>query len=658
MPKLWRIVNQPALDEQPCRCQRLGNVPILVAEGLRKAYGETPLLDDVNLSVHEGERLGLVGNNGSGKSTLARILIGEEQADEGRVARRREANIRYLPQEPKLPADRNAREVVLEGLGAWTEAFARHEELSRKIAAQEPGWEAYSEPQAAAAHDVERLGGWEHSHRVDVLLQQLGLSEINRSVDQMSGGERRRVALARLLVEEPTLAILDEPTNHLDADTIEWLETYLSEQYRGALILITHDRYVLDRVVTRTLEIDQGKVYNYEGGWHRYLEAKAERLAHADRAEANRQNLLRTELEWLRRSPKARTTKSKSRVDRVEAIRDAGGPKVEQVARFASQTQRLGNTVVEAKDLGLRIEALELVDSLDLILSRGDRLGIVGPNGAGKTTLLRALLGELEPSKGEVVVGTNTKFAYFDQGRSGLDEDESVQQNVARDRPQVTFQGRSIDIRSYLKRFLFAPHRTRDKVSSLSGGERARVALAKLLLAPANVLVLDEPTNDLDVATLAALEDMLVESNSTALIVSHDRYFLDRVATKILAFEGNCRVTAYAGNYSDYREQRTARQADMKRGSDKSAKKDKGGSAAKGQKLSYKEKQQLQRITGEIERAEREAAEVETLLNDPALYADRAEEVPGIVARQGQLQLEIEQMMTRWMELESKAAGD
>ncbi|MGB5349341.1 MAG: ABC-F family ATP-binding cassette domain-containing protein, partial [Polyangiales bacterium] len=632
------------------------HMPILVAEGLCKAYGETRLLDGVGLSVHEGERVGLVGNNGSGKSTLARILVGEEQPDAGRVARRREATIRYLSQEPDLPGGRNARDVVLEGLGAWAEAFERHEELSRLIAAQKPGWEAYTEPQAAAAQEVERLGGWENSLRVDVLLQQLGLVEMNRSVDEMSGGERRRVALARLLVEEPSLAILDEPTNHLDADTIEWLETYLREQYRGALVLITHDRYVLDRVVNRTLEIDQGKVYSYDGGWHAYLEAKADRLAHADRAEANRQNLLRTELEWLRRSPKARTSKSKARVDRAEALRDATGPKAEQVAKFAAQTKRLGGTVLEAHGLGVQLGELELVHSLDLILSRGDRLGIVGPNGAGKTTLLRVLLGELEPTQGRVVIGANTKLAYFDQGRSGLIEDESVQQNVAPDRPQVTFQGRSIDIRSYLKRFLFAPHRTRDKVSSLSGGERARVALAKLLLAPANVLVLDEPTNDLDVATLSALEEMLVASDSTALIVSHDRYFLDRVATKILAFEGDGRVIAYAGNYSDYRDQRAAGRAERKRSSDKAGPKPKSVATGKGNKLSYKEKQELQRLPGEIERAETEAREVEALLNDPALYADRAEEVPAIVARQGKLQAQIDQMMTRWMELESKVA--
>ncbi len=632
-------------------------MPILVGEGLCKAYGETRLLDGVDLSIHEGERLGLVGNNGSGKSTLARILAGEELPDEGRVARRRAAKIVYLPQEPSLPAGRRAREVVLEGLGAWAEAFERHEALSRLIAAQDPGWEAYLEQQTAAAQEVEQLGGWEHSHRADVLIQQLGLREIDCSVDEMSGGERRRVALARLLVEEPTLAILDEPTNHLDADTIEWLETYLREQYRGALMLITHDRYVLDRVVTRPLELDQGKVHSYDGGWHTYLGAKAERMAHVDRAEANRQNLLRTELEWLRRSPKARTTKSKARVDRVEALRDATGPRNEHVAQFEAQAKRLGNTVLEAKGLGVCIGTLELIESLDLILSRGDRVGIVGPNGVGKTTLLRALLGELEPTRGSVVVGTNTKFAYFDQTRSGLTEDESIQQNVAPDQPQVTFQGRSVDIRTYLKRFLFAPHRARNKVSSLSGGERARVALAKMLLVPANVLVLDEPTNDLDVATLASLEDMLVQSNSTALIVSHDRYFLDRVATKILAFEGDGRVIAYAGNYSDYRDQHAAREPTTKRSADKGPKKPRGISPRKGQKLSYKEKLELERIVADIERAEADAAEVEATLNDPTLYAARAEEVPAIVARQRELHDEIDRMMTRWMALEAKATS-
>jgi ATP-binding cassette subfamily F protein uup len=629
-------------------------VPILVAENLRKSYGEVTLLDGVNLSIHEGERVGLVGSNGAGKSTLARILLGIETADEGRVARRREATIRYLSQEPDLPMDRTARDIVFDGLGAWADAFRSHEAVSHRIAAQEPGWEELLGEQAASAHEVERLGGWERSRQVDVLLEQLGMRQILRPVSELSGGERRRVALAKLLVEEPTLAILDEPTNHLDADTIEWLETYLKQQYRGALLLITHDRYVLDRVVTRTIEIDQGQVHSYAGGWQSYLAAKAERMAHASRAEANRKNLLRTELEWLRRSPKARTSKSKARVDRAVALRDTRGPQAERIARFELQTERLGGTVLETHDLRLELGGQELVRSLSLVLQRGQRVGIVGPNGAGKTTLLKAILGEIEPSGGRVVVGKNTKFAYFDQGRSGLDEEQSLQHNVAGDRSHVDFQGKSLDIRSYLKRFLFEPHRARDRVAVLSGGERARAALAKMLLLPANVLVLDEPTNDLDVSTLATLEDMLVEGDSTALLVCHDRYFLDRVATGILAFEDDGRVTAYAGNYSDYRERRAERDAAREPLRSEADKPKKRRAASKPGKLSYKEKIELEEVVASIQQAETNAAEIEATLADPALYAQRASEIPKIVERQGEIQDELERLMSRWLELEER----
>ena len=632
-------------------------VPILVAENLRKAYGDVTLLDGVDLSIHEGERVGLVGSNGAGKTTLARILLGIDTADEGRVARRREATIRYLSQEPELPMEQTARDVVFDGLGAWADAFRTHEALSQRIAAEEPGWEGLLHEQAASAHEVERLGGWERSRQVDVLLEQLGMRQILRPIEELSGGERRRVALARLLVEEPTLAILDEPTNHLDADTIEWLETYLKQQYGGALLLITHDRYVLDRVVTRTLEIDQGQVHSYAGGWQSYLTAKAERMAHASRAEANRKNLLRTELEWLRRSPKARTSKSKARVDRAVALRDAQGPQVERAARFELQRERLGGTVLEAHDLSLELGGHELVRSLSFVLQRGERVGIVGPNGAGKTTLLKSILGTLEPSGGRVVVGKNTKFAYFDQGRSGLDDEQSLQHNVAGDRSHVEFQGKSVDIRSYLKRFLFEPHRARDRVAALSGGERARAALAKMLLLPANVLVLDEPTNDLDVSTLATLEEMIVEGESTALIVCHDRYFLDRVATGILAFEEDGQVTAYAGNYTDYRERRAERDASRERTSRTVDKPEKRNTTPKPRKLSYKEKIELERIVGSIEQAETTAAEIESTLSDPTLYAERASEVPAIVERQREIQEDLERLMSRWMELEAISTG-
>ncbi|MGB5810577.1 MAG: ABC-F family ATP-binding cassette domain-containing protein [Polyangiales bacterium] len=634
-------------------------VPILVAESLRKSYGELTLLDRVDLSIHAGERVGLVGSNGAGKSTLARIVAGLEPPDDGRVATRREATVRYLSQEPDLPVDRVARDVVADGLGAWADAFRAHDALSERISNQEPGWESLLTAQAASAHEVERLGGWERSHQVDVLLEQLGMGEVSRPIGELSGGERRRVALAKLLVEEPSLAILDEPTNHLDADTIEWLEGYLTEQYGGALVLITHDRYVLDRVATRTLEIADGKIYSYDGGWQRYLAAKAERMAHASRAEANRQNLLRTELEWLRRSPKARTSKSKARVDRAVALRDAQGPRAERAARFELQTERLGGTVLEARGLTLELGGKSLVRGFDFVLQKGERIGIVGPNGAGKTTLLKALIGAFDPAEGQVIAGQNTKFAYFDQGRSGLDDGETLQFNVAEERSHVDFQGNSVDIRSYLKRFLFEPHRARDKVSALSGGERARAALAKMLLVPANVLMLDEPTNDLDVSTLATLEAMLVAGDSTALIVCHDRYFLDRVATGILAFEADGQVTAYAGNYSDYRANKMGRRRDggARKGGD-GAQASSTTPQAKPRKLSYLEKRELTEIVDLIETTEARAAEIEASLGSPALYTEHASDVPTLIEAQRETQEKLDQLMARWMELEAIGAGE
>ena len=340
----------------------------------------------------------------------------------------------------------------------------------------------------------------------DATLTHVGVRDLSRPVGSMSGGERRRVALARLLVEAPDLAILDEPTNHLDTETIEWLEAHLASAYPGAGLLVTHDRYVLDRVVTRTLEIADGALHSYAGGWSAYLEAKAEREAQEARVESNRQNFLRSELEWLRRSPSARRTKAKARVGKAEAALAAQGPPRAGATAFRLQTERLGKTILDVRDLRLEIAGQRLVDGLELRIQPGDRIGIVGPNGAGKTTLLRALVGELAPTAGEVVIGKRTRFAYFDQRRSGLDDDASIQENVARDgKDKVTVGDQQVDVRSYLMRFLFRPERLKEKVRGLSGGERARVALARLLLEPANVLVLDEPTNDLDVQTLGAL---------------------------------------------------------------------------------------------------------------------------------------------------------
>ena len=632
-------------------------MPVLTATGLRKAFGTDPLLADADFAIHSGERVGLVGNNGSGKSTLAKILAGLLPADGGNIAVRRQATVRYLAQVPDLDPKMTAREVVREGLESWTAARARHERASADLAAGVGDADQLVAQQADAAAEVERLGGWQREHDVDAMLNHLGVTRPQGEVGTLSGGERRRVALGKLLLSRPDLAILDEPTNHLDVDTVEWLEKYLAEEHGGALLLVTHDRYVLDRVVTRTLELDGGQLYSYDGGWSSYLAAKAERQEFEARAEANRQNFLRTELEWLRRSPKARSTKQKARVHRAEAAVSATGPRREQTARLGLDTTRQGGTILDLRGVSLELGGKRLIEGLDLSLTRGERVGVVGKNGTGKTSLLRLLLGELEASAGQVTIGKNTRFAYFDQGRTGLDDELSIQECVAGKKTRLTVGEHTMDVRTYLSRFLFDPQGVRQKVGSLSGGERARVALARLLLSPANLLLLDEPTNDLDVATLGALEMMLLESDASAIVVSHDRYFLDRVATCILSFEGEGEVLRYPGDYTSYRELRDQAMRDQ-RAKEKVAAPSPKAKKPKSQKkgLSYKEERELEGLPEAIEIAEAAVAALDAELADPAIYADRGAEVPALIAKQAEARDAIDELMARWELLETKKA--
>jgi ATP-binding cassette subfamily F protein uup len=634
-------------------------VSVLIAEELHKSYGSQLVLEGVSLAIQPGERVGLLGINGSGKSTLAKILAGEEQADSGELRIAKGARVGFFAQEPVFDSALSVREIAAEGLGEWRQVRAQYEEVSKALEDGTGDMTKLLAEQARAAASIERLGGWERMHQVDTVLDHLGVTRRDALASELSGGEARRVALARLLVAQPDLAILDEPTNHLDIETIEWLEDQLTNNFKGAVLFITHDRYMLDRVAQRIIEIDRSEMHSYRGGWEAYLEAKAERMGLEERTEANRQNFLRTELEWLSRSPQARTTKQKARIKRVESVRDQGPPTGQQeVAKIALQEARSGRTIIDIRELRLELGGKVLIDKLDLCLAKGDRIGIVGGNGAGKTSLLRAVIGELPPISGDIKLGETMKVAYFEQSRANLDPEASIFENVIGNRGDVRVGKDVITPHAYLGRFQFARKRVRDKVKLLSGGERARVALAKLLIEPVNLLLLDEPTNDLDVATLSALEEMLVSTGATAIVVTHDRYFLDRIATSVLAFEGEGRVVHYASAHQALQGAKRFRASAPGSSEEAEARKEaKGLGTAKKKKkagLTYGERIELETIMERVAKCEDAASAVEAEMAAPDLYTDRSSEVPALAARLEEMQSELQQAIERWEYLEAK----
>lgn len=641
---------------------------VLAALDVTKAYGERVLLKGASLTIDESERVGIVGRNGAGKSTFAKILAGAEPADGGNVAVRRGARVAYLAQEPLIDPAMTVRTYVEEGLDRWLEARRRHDALTERLGHQPADAEELVRQQLEAAAEVERLGGWERDHEVQRVLSHLGVGDaIDRAAGTLSGGQKRRVALARILVGAPDVMILDEPTNHLDADTIDWLERHLVSDFRGAVVLVTHDRWLLDRVADRTIEVEHGNVHAYDGGYADYLAAKAERLALQERTEKNRQNFLRTELEWLRRQPKARTGKQKARIQRAEAARDVTTVREQASVVLSAEVEGVGRTILDLRGAGLRIEDRWLVRGLDLSMTVGDRLGILGPNGAGKTTLMRAIHGDLPFSEGEMVLGRRVRIGYLGQNREGLDPAHSVLEAVADAVPTVDKE--RVDPRTYLERFGFEGSAQKKKVGALSGGERARLALARLLAASSNLLLLDEPSNDLDTDTLSALEDFLSTYEGSLLVVTHDRYLLDRVTTGILCFEGDGRVTRYAGAYQAYAAAR-AREEDERKSRAKEATKrastaptaTEGEPSRRSDKkpaLSKNEQRELDGILDKIEEAERAAAAIEAELGDPALYAGGTEDprAKTIRERLDAARANAQKLTARWEELEAKKSA-
>jgi ATP-binding cassette subfamily F protein uup len=635
-------------------------MPLLDARELDRSYDRNRILAKASMTIDLGERIGLVGNNGSGKSTLGRILAGWEKPDGGILAQARDTRIDYLEQEPVLASGSTVLEIVSESLVDWNAALARHEQATEALAHPDASTdvEELIRRQAAAAEEIEHQGGWERLHEAEAILGNLQITDSSRQVDTLSGGERRRVALARILVDAPDLAILDEPTNHLDIETIEWLEDYLQNRFRGALLLITHDRRVLENVTQRTLEIHDGAIHSYSGGYVAYLEARAERAAHQERTERNRQNFLRRELEWLQRSPQARTTKQKARIDRIETIRDQAAPEKQKQIEMQTRSHRLGKTILEVGEMEIVRDEKTLVSDLTFALGAGDRVGVVGPNGTGKTSLFLTILEEIAPTAGSLTIGTNTRIGYLDQERGGLDDAETIFETLSNDRQQVQLGGESLGIAAYLERFLFDRHQQRSRIVTLSGGERARVCLARLLASDSNLLLLDEPTNDLDTTTLAALEEMLLHYAGSALVISHDRWFLDRVATSILAFEGDGRMEWHAGNYSEYRERKAAETLPVRQKTKPTREKpEPKRTTQRPKKLSFKEERELQTLLSEIEADEGQIQTLESRLADPETYKNNGSEIKNLQIELSSLQEQVLEKMARWEDLEARSTS-
>jgi ATP-binding cassette subfamily F protein uup len=530
---------------------------ILSVQSVEKAFGTRVVLAGVSFAVDAGERVGIVGLNGAGKSTLLKLLVGAEEPDRGLITRQRELTLEYVPQEPALDGARSVGEIVREGLRAHQAALAELATVESKIPTLSGDkLQAALEAQAQLHATIEATGGWDREHEVRSLAAALQLPTLESKIGTLSGGERRRVALARALLARPALLALDEPTNHLDAETVAWLEERLAHDWPGALMLVTHDRYFLDRVATRILELDRGRLYAYDGGYTRFLEQQAERLSQETAREQARRSFVRRELDWIRRGPKARGTKQKARIDRFDAA-VAAAPTAEELRSGPMALRlptggRIGKTILELDDVGKRVpgDGRWLFRHLTLTLKPGDRIGIVGPNGAGKTTLVRTLLGELSPDEGKVVVGVNTRFSYLDQTRAALRDDKTVLEEVSDGNDHVFLDDGAVHVRTFLRMLLFDDRFADTPIGALSGGERNRVQLARLLRRGGNLLVLDEPTNDLDLVTLGVLEDALAGFPGCALVVSHDRWFLDKIATAILAFEDDGRVSFYEGDWS------------------------------------------------------------------------------------------------------------
>jgi ATP-binding cassette subfamily F protein uup len=625
---------------------------LLRTRNLRLSFGGPALLDGVDLSIEAGERVCLVGRNGCGKSTLLKVLEGRINPDDGDIERRQGLKIAALDQQ--LPGNFAASvfDCVAEGLGTLGALVRQFHHLSSKLSQHQDS--KLLEQLEATQNELENQGGWTLEQRVETVISRLSLAPDAR-FDSLSGGIQRRVLLARALVSSPDLLLLDEPTNHLDIQAIEWMETFLAN-FDGTLLFISHDRSFLTSLATRIIDLDRGRLTDWPGDYPTYLKRKQHWLETEASRQAAFDKKLSDEERWIRQGIKARRTRNEGRVRALQKMREERRNRrlVSGKTRMRSQTSETsGKLVVETVDAAYSFADRPLIRKLNTTILRGDKVGIIGPNGVGKTTLLRLLLGQLQPQQGTIRLGTKLEIAYFDQRRAQLDEQRSVIDNLADGRQFIQIDNQQRHVISYLQDFLFAPDRCQTPVSALSGGERNRLLLAKLFSKPANLFVLDEPTNDLDIDTLDLLEELLAEYTGTVLLVSHDRMFLDRVVTSTLVFE-DAVVNEYVGGYSDWLRQRKPPEAGKRQSTNKPSTTTVKPRAVK---LSYREQRELDQLPQHIEQLETEIDDIHHCMSNPDFYRLPRDEITTRKERLSSVEAELQTAYRRWEELERQKPG-
>lgn len=627
---------------------------LLSAENITKSYSEKKLFNNINLGINDGDKIGVIGINGTGKSTLLKVIAGAEEVDEGRIIRSNSLHIEYLPQNPYFDPEATVLQQVFKGDSPVMKLIREYEE--------ELEWpENSGERLMKLTQQMDSLNAWTLESEAKAVLNTLGVSNFTDKVGSLSGGQKKRIALSASLINPSSLLILDEPTNHLDNDTIDWLEQYLNRR-KGALLMITHDRYFLDRVANEIIELDRGYLYTYKGNYTDFLEKKSERMDREEANEKKRQNLLRKELAWIRRGAKARSTKQKARIDRFEQLSEQNLEIVNDRMEISAAGSRLGKKIIELEHVSKAFGPKQLLKDFSYILLRNDRIGIVGPNGIGKSTLMNIISGKVEPDGGVIQVGETVRIGLYSQENGHLDGDMRVIEYIREGAEYLTTgEGEKISASQMLEKFLFPPEAQWTPISKLSGGEKRRLYLLRVLMEAPNILLLDEPTNDLDIQTLNILEDYIDSFSGAVIAVSHDRYFLDRIADKIFYFKGNGDIKQYNGNYSDYKDKLAEEEASMNSSDNKTKETvDKSSPSVdeikeekkKPAKFSYMEQREYDQIDTVISELEDKIQECEGRIHDAAADYTLLQE---LLQEKESLEKELEKKMERWVYLNELA---